>query len=609
MVVGTRGGGAEVVFRFVSDLRAFRLEALHSDLMKTQALAGAVNASMQSLWNAISIGTMAIAAMGIPFMIASKGAAEFQRSMTLAANKSEDPQWKAGLDRTIDAANDIRRAWGIAGDEVSTAFLELAKSGYDLADAMELLEPIAMLTQAEVVGMADATSIANQMWILFGKEGGVTGYEMLNKVFVAAKSSRLELQDLPMALRETGAAFKMAQVSMDEYLATAGAMSQINVRLGSEMASTIYTLIGDPTKRRQMEDFLGIELMEDGILQWTRMMEAAAQFRGQEGVGEVLYDIFGMRSMKSMSQLIEGSEIYLELIGAIENAGDEMESAAQATMGTIDGLMRQMRASIETAMQSPAVIAALTAAMERLNEAVSDPMIGQAIAHYITMSAHFMEALGPELIHMVFRLIQVMNELAPLLMMTGNIFVAIASFVSKVDSGIVMLIASMIIFNKLIPTAALNMSVFSKEMAVVTFQAHGLRVGILGALSGMMMFQFGANETMKTLGLLITIFSSLTAALWAYTAAVWAKNAAKAASIALINPLAAAAAAGIAVGVGSYMISAGMRESMGALADFDMPEYNQTTNYSTDNRNITLVYHDYEGKGDVKGALDEAGVM
>lgn len=593
---------ANVVFTFISDLKAFRLEALQSDLLKTQVLTNNLNVAMQSLWNAISLGTMSIAAMAIPFMIASRSAGEFQRSMTLAAAKTEDPRWRAGLDTTIEYANEIRRTWGIAGQEISTAFLELAKSGYELADAMELIEPIAMLTQAEIVGMAEATSIANQMWILFGQEGGVTGYEMMNKIFVASKESRLELNDLPIAIRETGAAFKMANISMDEYLATAAAMSQINVRLGSEMASTIYTLLGDPNRRRQMEEFLGITLMEDGRLAWTEMMRAAAEFRGQEGVGEVLYDIFGMRSMKSFSQLMEGSEIYLELIESITHAGDQMEEAAKQTMGTISGLMTQMRQAVETAIQTPEVIAAMTAAFETLNRAVTEPAMADAIAQYITLTSKFMEESGPGMVYSLLRILNVLNDLSPLLILTSNVFLRVAEAATKIDSSIYMLIFTLMVYKKILPAGITLTGVFSTKMGMAAFRAHGMRAAMLGIVGGLSMVVWATTDAMEKIGAFITIVSFATAAVWLLNAALAAKK------TLTLGMYAGAATIGAALG-GAAVVAA-------RSADFmKPPDYYYGapalggTEHSEDNRQITMNIFNYDNDMDAEDLADALEVL
>lgn len=566
------GSTATLTLKFISDMTSFSTEPATREMMQLKAATEAVNVASSALVTTLNAGVLSGAALGVPFIIGSNAAADFQKNVKLAVTVADDPAVKNGYSELIAQANDLAVQYGVSATEISESILEMSKTGYDMSTMFSILEPSLKLSTAEFMDMSEATSIANQMWNVFNTDGLYSGQEMLNEVYKAASLTRLEVADMPDILAQSASSFSLVGASMEEYLATSAALSNINVDMGSNFSTLTAILIRE---KDAINAWLGQEIVKDGKVAWTAFMDAIAEESKNADFSDTVVDLFTSKSYKAVAQLAMVGDTYNTVLGGLANGTDLLSDASDSALDTIQGMMNVLKESIMTVVTSEEVMDAMQSALSNLVTLIQSSDVKNMLADVFLISSEFVSNHGQSIVDLLEQILVLYERSAPAMVLFSNLAIGILDVMTQLPPEILL--------------TGLFLAKLTKTIQITSWATAGLAGSIGGVFLGMTMIIGASNDIEMALGIITTAVMGAMSAILLLRAIVGDATVFKDLGLGLLG---VTAAVGSVAAVGGALAISGWNNE----PDYGGSYSSSTTTYSSSdystNESTTYVFTD-----------------
>ncbi|NBK24388.1 MAG: phage tail tape measure protein, partial [Spirochaetia bacterium] len=420
--------GATIRFMFTSDVTGFDLSKVDRTVSATRIKTEALNAAFRTLQLTMAATVASTLAIVTPFMIAVKSVGELDRTLRLAASAAEDQRVYTDM---MGVISDLATTYGVAKDEISGAVFEMAKAGIAFEDMAELLEPTVQMATGNMMDLQDAMSVGIVMFNLFS-DSGHSAAKMLSMIDKAATISILDVQDLSQIVEQTGSAFAMSQVPMEQYLALMASLSQEGITMGARHGSIISQMLG---REGEIEAIVGdTALIEKGVLNMNLLMEYLRDVEEGSSEYQDILQVFGAgkggKTFLDMMRAASGT--YFDFTQEILGASDEMENKAKNMAESLPALMTRIKEAMTAPFANPEMIERINIALNSLLDTIGSDDYNNALVALVENSASFLTTSGPQIINMFTRLLMLLQDSFPTFNTFLNIGVSIMTIMSHI---------------------------------------------------------------------------------------------------------------------------------------------------------------------------------
>jgi len=330
-----RAGGAYVEI-FAKD------GAFQQAMTRVQNKLKAVGTAMRQMGTNLSLGG---AALGAPFVIAAREAANFTLSMAqVRANTKATEDQFAKLNA---AARQMGVQMGQSPTEVANAMNELAKAGVNADGVIAGIGPVLALAAADNMELARAVEVVIGTMSQFGLSTGDFG-SIADRLQAAANASVTSVDLIGESLSYVGPQAQAAGQSLDDVLAAMGALAQGGIRgsmAGTQMARVLEAMSSEEAKFNA----LGVSVRDaTGNLRpfMDVLRDMGAATAGMTNTDRVaafmdIFDIRGARAALTLSQL--GGE-FARIMGEIQTSAGAASGKAAQVLDSFGGAVRRLGA-------------------------------------------------------------------------------------------------------------------------------------------------------------------------------------------------------------------------------------------------------------------------
>jgi TP901 family phage tail tape measure protein len=330
-----RAGGAYVEI-FAKD------GAFQQAMTRVQNKLKAVGTAMRQMGTNLSLGG---AALGAPFVIAAREAANFTLSMAqVRANTKATEDQFAKLNA---AARQMGVQMGQSPTEVANAMNELAKAGVNADGVIAGIGPVLALAAADNMELARAVEVVIGTMSQFGLSTGDFG-SIADRLQAAANASVTSVDLIGESLSYVGPQAQAAGQSLDDVLAAMGALAQGGIR-GSMAGTQLARVLEAMTSEEAKFNALGVSV-RDATGNLRPFMDVIRDLGGATaGMNNAdrlaafmdIFDIRGARAAITLSNL--GGE-FARIMGEIQNSAGAASGKAAQVLDSFGGAVRRLGA-------------------------------------------------------------------------------------------------------------------------------------------------------------------------------------------------------------------------------------------------------------------------
>lgn len=330
-----RAGGAYVEI-FAKD------GAFQQAMTRVQNKLKAVGTAMRQMGTSMSIGG---AALGAPFVIAAREAANFTLSMAqVRANTKATEDQFAKLNA---AARRMGVEMGQSPTEVASAMNELAKAGLNADGVMGSIGPVLALAAADNMELARAVEVVIGTMSQFGLTTGDFG-SIADRLQAAANASVTSVDLIGESLSYVGPQAQAAGQSLDDVLAAMGALAQGGIRgsmAGTQLARVLEAMTSEEAKINK----LGVSVRDSTgnlrpFMDVIRDIGAATAGMANADRLQAFMDIFDIRGARAAITLSSLGGEFQRIMGEIQGSAGAATSKAAQVLDSFGGAVRRLGA-------------------------------------------------------------------------------------------------------------------------------------------------------------------------------------------------------------------------------------------------------------------------
>lgn len=526
-MAGGLANSALIRFVFTSDVTAFNMEKVNKELSLAKMNTMALTAAFKILQAGMAMTIASAIAIVMPLSIAIKSVGELDRTLRLAASAADDTRVYTEM---MGVVSDLAVTYGVAKAEIAGAVFEMSKAGIAFEDMAALLEPTVQLATGNMMDLQDAMSVGIVMFNLFS-DSGYDAAKMLSMIDKAATISILDVQDLSQIIEQTGSAFAMSQVPMEQYLALMASLSQEGITMGARHGSIISQMLG---REGEIEAIVGDSaLIEKGVLNMNMLMEYLRDIEEGSSEYQSVLQVFGAgkggKTFLDMMRAASGT--YFDFTQEILGASDEMENKAKNMAESLPAMMTRIKEAMTAPFANPEMIERINIALNTLLDTIGSDDYNNALVSLVENSASFLTTSGPQIINMFTRLLMLLQDSFPTFNTFLNLGIAIMTIMSHIPAEILAIIGGVVMFNKALGPLIVTLSAVAGSSAAASMAVLKLQFAMMGIAAGFMLAISSSEEWVRYMGVVIATVGTL-------ATAIWALNTAKAFGMSL-NPLTA----------------------------------------------------------------------
>jgi len=428
-----------------------------SELAKAQAMlqqTTVVTMGLQTAMNALRIGTMAgalsMAALVAPTVLLTTALADFDSSLR-RAGAIGGKEFRDNLDSMGTQINSLAIEFGISADDIAAGVVELAKAGFDYQTiTTELIRgtaQLAMVNQETFESTAHVITYAQALW----GDSVENTYQLMEKMHVAANLSIMNISDLGSAFEQAGSSMVIAGASFDEFLAVIASLSNIAISSSENLGTLINRIL---VNGGELESILGLapgSVISDGVINIKGLMEVLEGLGSRWEITSEVAQLWGVRSVKAFNAVMQTSGNTLKILEELKNSGGQLTDASNYMVTSFDNLIERLKQTFFVAFRNTDTMNALRDALISVSSAFESPEFATAIREFVEFSASFVKDEGPGLIMTIVEILKTFVSLAPEIREMALMFKNLITFVSKLDSTVLMLVASFVMMRKVFP--------------------------------------------------------------------------------------------------------------------------------------------------------------
>jgi TP901 family phage tail tape measure protein len=368
---GIRAGGAYVEI-FAKDGK------FQQAMTRVQQKLRAVGASMRQIGTNLSIGG---AALGAPFVLAAKTAADFTSAM--AGVKANTGATEEQFARLNESARKMGVAMGRSPVEVANAMSELAKAGLDAEGVMKSIGPILAVAAADGMELGRAVEVVVSTMSQFAMTTNDFG-SIADKLQAAANASTTSVDLIGESLSYVGPSAAAAGQSFDEVAAAIATLAQAGIK-GSMAGTSLSRIIQALAEEEGQLNALGVSVRNvDGsmrpFIDVLRDLGDATKGMSNTDRGIKFNDIFDIRGANAAKALSGMGAQFSSILDEIVNSEGEAAKKSAIVLASFGGAVKQLVAAFDdlkialiTSMGegATAVVKGLQKALEVVTQLVS----------------------------------------------------------------------------------------------------------------------------------------------------------------------------------------------------------------------------------------------
>lgn len=452
------GLAGDIRFRIIADVSQFiaSTEAAKAEMTSMKIVTQSLQAVMGGLKTWITLAGLSLAAMVVPTVMAAMAVKDFDANIrrVIALNSDFAPS----IGKITEQAVQLSIKYGESVENITTAMVEFTKAGYDQATIFDkMLEPTLQLAIANQSDMATATELTSIAWKLWGEKSGMSVYDMLNKVQIAANASLMDIEDLATAFEYVGSSAAISNISIDEFLAFAGAISQIGARFGQNFGTLFNRMM---VSGEQMESIFGLApgtIVSEGIVNLSSFMEVLKNGAYTSEQWNKALDVWGVSRMgRSLVQSKTASTEYFNLLEKIVADEDVLGTAAEEMAQSIDRLFTSIKSTILAPLMNTTVLDTIRTALIGIRDAFSSEDFINGLKSFVMMSAEFITNQGPSFVKILSGLMKTAIDMVPVITNLAQSFMNILGIISKIPAPVLELVAGFILLTKIMPTLVIQ---------------------------------------------------------------------------------------------------------------------------------------------------------
>lgn len=486
----------------------------NAKLAEAQATLGTFTTATMALNTALSAtklflmgGALAMVAEILPTYMAANAVKDVEANIRRFAAVTGDYTTDV-----MSRVNELAIEFGTSAGDITEMMIEFGKAGFDSATIMnDLLVPALQLTKANQMDTATAAAISTNAWQLWGAEVG-DFTQMANEMHVAANESLMDVEDLSAAFADVGAMAKLNNFSFEEFISLAGATSQIASHLGENFRSLFQKMFIEPEK---LATVLGRpDLIKEGHIQLTVLIDALGHLNELSAEAQTeLIGMWGLRPGTNFGQMSLIAEEYARILGEVNTEMGALPKAADLMNQSIQSIMTSLMESIVAPLRTKEVFDSLRNALMMVREALSNTTFQEEIQNIIMKSAEFVSVYGPQLVDIIIRLMQMIEQLGPTILSLANSFLALLDFVSKLPVQLLMFFGLMYEVIKLTPIFVTNIMKAAWATGELRLQVIGCYLGFAALMGGLMLIFTGQDDIQRWAGVVVASLSAVIIAL------------------------------------------------------------------------------------------------
>jgi len=335
---GIRAGGAYVEI-FAKDGK------FQQAMTRVQTKLRAVGAAMRQIGTNLSIGG---AALGAPFVLAAKTAADFTTAM--AGVKANTGATEEQFARLNDSARKMGVAMGRSPVEVANAMSELAKAGLDAEGVMKSIGPILAVAAADGMELGRAVEVVVSTMSQFGMTTNDFG-GIADKLQAAANASTTSVDLIGESLSYVGPSAAAAGQSFDEVAAAIATLAQAGIR-GSMAGTSLSRIIQALAEEEGKLNALGVSVRNvDGsmrpFIDVLKDLGQATQGLTNTDRSVKFNDIFDIRGANAAKALSGMGDEFKSILGEIVNSSGAAVAKSETILNSFGGAVKQLIAAFE----------------------------------------------------------------------------------------------------------------------------------------------------------------------------------------------------------------------------------------------------------------------
>lgn len=489
-----------------------QLEGVKKEIALLNSATQAYNAALTAAKTGAMVGGASLIAMVAPMIMASKAASGFDANMRRVAALGGG-EFKSQLSSMTDAAIKWSTEYGQSLDDISSAMVELVKTGYSYSEVMAMSQPVMQLATANQIESAEAVSVINQEMKIWGEEMGYSAKQMAELSHQAATMSAMDISQLPEMLRYVGSSASIAGITLEQFLSIAGGLSQIGALFGESFGTFIQRLY---TSGEELEAVFGVDgIVEDGVINFEALMEVMRKGADDPELWVQAMELWGVRSGRSMAQIHKAATSIDEIYLALNKDGNTLASAANEQAQSLEALWARLSAVFVAPFNTQEVMDSMRLGLEAIRKALESEAFTEALANIIMQSAIFVQQNGPALIQMFIDILEVFNDMMPTLAQLATVFMSVLKIVAAIPAPVWEFIGAFFLISKLIPvlttfnTLLMQMATVS---AVTQMNVMKLGLGLMAIFGGMLLITTSSDPMVRALGAIIMVVGLLTTA-------------------------------------------------------------------------------------------------
>lgn len=309
----------------------------------------------------MTLARRAIAALS-PLILSSKIFMDFDDAMRRVEARSRGTVGE--LDELRSQARALGRDTSSTATEVAKLQAKLAQKGYSRSEIFDITPNVRNLSRAAGDGInqeADSVLAADLV------SGTLKAYKMgsdqaahVSDVFTAAvNNSNFSLQSLLEAMRNSSTVSNQYGMSLEDTVAVLGQMVDLNIDASSSGVALRNMLLkaSDSAKGAKFNEMLkaatGMSIQfqdaSGNLRPLPRLMaeiNAAMKSLGSAQQGEILTELFGLRTIVGASAVTNSMDSYVRLAAVLSNVDGEAERVARTMDSGLGGTWRRIKSAV-----------------------------------------------------------------------------------------------------------------------------------------------------------------------------------------------------------------------------------------------------------------------
>jgi TP901 family phage tail tape measure protein len=400
------------------------------------------------------IGGASLAAMVAPALLLSKTFANFDASVRRAIAVG-GPTYAHQMNQLTDAITATAVKWGISSDEIAAGVVELAKAGFDYNTVTkEMMTGVAQLAKIHQESFETISNIVTYAWSLYGSET-MTAMDLMEKMNMAANISVLNIDELGSAFEYAGASAMTSGVTIDEFLASIAALSQVATKSYQNIGTLLNRLL---VSGADLEKKLGVAtgtFVKNGILNLSAFFKYLSEVPDRYSVIEKASELWGVRSTRVVQAMMAVPEQYVEFLNEIQNSQGNLAQQSADMGESLQSTWTKLMETLTRPVKTGTVLAEIQKAIQTLTTAVSESTLPATLRTWVEESADFLQKHGVALITTLANLAMALRDMLPSMEVFASMTANVLRVISKLPSWLFMAVGAFVMMRRFIPVTEL----------------------------------------------------------------------------------------------------------------------------------------------------------